>query len=343
MILIRIFEHYQRGINIGGWISQPVSYDTTHYETFITEKDIKDIADMGFDHIRLPIDYDIIQNEDETLNESGTKHIDDCIAWAQKYSLHMILDLHKTAGYSFDEQETAHSFFTDTALQDRFIHLWETLTARYGKFHDMLAFELLNEIVDENVVEKWNKIVHRCIEAIRKQAPTIKILVGGVQANSVSSVKLLDPPYDNNIVYNFHCYEPMIFTHQNAYWVKGMPPGFKISYPQTAEEMEKETRKIDAFCPSPLFEINAVGQPFFEVLFGEAVNYANTYDVPLYCGEFGVIALADPNDALVWFADITAIFKKYGIGYAMWNYKNKDFGLVDDFISVKDTLVKKIV
>lgn len=342
MIFIRIFEHYQRGINIGGWISQPLSYDIKHYDTFITEKDIKDIAEMGFDHIRLPIDYDIIQNEDQTLNTS-IQYIDACISWAQKYNLHMILDLHKTAGYSFDEQEIAHSFFTDVSLQDRFIHLWERLTERYGKFHDMLAFELLNEIVDENAAVKWNEIVRRCILAIRKQAPDIKILVGGVQSNSVSSVKLLDPPFDNNIVYNFHCYEPMIFTHQNAYWVKGMPPGLKISYPQTAEEMEKETRKIDAFCPSPLFEINAIGQPFFEVLFGEAVKYADAHDVPLYCGEFGVIALADPNDTLVWFTDITAIFKKYGIGYAMWNYKNKDFGLVDDFINVKDTLVKKIV
>lgn len=343
MILIRIFENYQRGINIGGWISQPLAYDSKHYDTFITEDDIKDIAEMGFDHIRLPVDYDIIQNDDETFIESGIKHIDDCIAWATKYNLHMILDLHKTAGYVFDDQESSSSFFTDIRLQDRFVNLWSSLAARYGKYEDMLAFEILNEIVDCNVAKQWNELAKRCILAIREQAPTIKILLGGVQSNSVSAIKLLDPPIDENIVFNFHCYEPMIFTHQAAYWVKGMPPGLKIAYPQTAEEMEKETRKIDAFCPSPLFEINAVGQPFFEVLFGEAIRYAEKYNVPLYCGEFGVIALADPNDALVWFTDITAIFKKYGIGYAMWNYKNKDFGLVDDFISVKDTLVKKII
>ncbi len=343
MILIRVFENYQRGINIGGWISQPLAYDAKHYDTFITEKDIKDIADMGFDHIRLPVDFDIIQNEDQTFIESGLKHIDDCIAWARKYNLHMILDLHKTAGYVFDDEEYSGSFFTDIRLQDRFVALWSSLAVRYGKHEDMLAFEILNEIIGDNAIKKWNALSNRCVKAIREHAPSIKILIGGIQSNSVSAIKFLDPPYDKNIVFNFHCYEPMVFTHQSAYWVKGMPAGLKISYPQSVEEMQKETRRIDAFCPSPLFEINSIGQPFFEELFGEALAHARKYDIPLYCGEFGVIALADPNDALVWFSDITTIFKKFGIGYAMWNYKNKDFGLIDGFISVKDTLVKKII
>lgn len=298
---------------------------------------------MGFDHIRLPIDYDIIQNEDETFIESGLNHIEDCIAWVKKYNLHMILDLHKTKGYSFDQPETSGAFFSDNALQERFIRLWDFLAKRYSQYEDILAFELLNEIVDCEVASEWNEIANRCIRTIRKISPTIKILLGGVQSNSVSAIRLLTPPDDENIVFNFHCYEPMIFTHQQAYWVKGMPAGLNISYPQTAAELAKQTRSIDAFCPSPLFEINATGKPFFEELFGEAVKCAEEFNVPLYCGEFGVIALADKSDALVWFSDITYVFKQYGIGYAMWNYKNKDFGLVDDYIDVKDTLVKKIV
>lgn len=342
MILIRIFEHYQRGINLGGWISQPVSYEETHFESFITQQDIEDIANMKFDHIRLPVDYDVIQNEDESFIESRLQHIDNCIQWVQQYNLHMILDLHKTAGYSFDEQETSHSFFTSETLQNRFIAIWDFLSERYGQYKDVLAFELLNEVVDSQVVQKWNEIAKRCILTIRKHAPTIKILVGGVESNSVKSVKLLEPPMDENIVYNFHCYEPLIFTHQQAYWVKGMPSNLKIAYPNTAEDMLAETKKIKAFCPSPLFEINATGKRFFEELFEDAVTYAEQYNVPLYCGEFGVIALANPSDALVWFTDIVAILRKYNIGYAMWNYKNKDFGLVDDFIQIKDTLVKKI-
>ena len=35
-------------------------------------------------------------------------------------------------------------------------------------------------------------------------------------------------------------------------------------------------------------------------------------------------------DTLAWMKDIHAAFEKYGIGRALWNYKNKDFGIVDD-------------
>lgn len=342
---MKILENYQKGINLGGWISQSLDYSEDYYNTFITEKDIQSIAGMGFDHIRVPVDYQVIQTDDGAFIESGLKHIDDCISWAEKYSLHMILDLHKTAGYAFDEQENSSGFFTDIAYQDQFIELWKFLAKRYGHREDILAFEILNEIVDSSMAQKWNEIAKRCITEIRSIAPTIKILLGGVNYNSVNAIKLLDDPVDENIVYNFHCYEPMIFTHQNAYWVKGMIKDFHTSYPKTLEEYKEETTKIEAFQVSPLFDANAkeIGVPFFEQLFSEALAVAKERNVSLYCGEFGVIDQADPEDAAKWFEDILSVFHKHGIGYAIWNYKDKDFGLIDPhYASVKDKIIKAL-
>lgn len=50
---MRVLEGYQRGINLGGWLSQCVSYTKEHFDTFILEDDIKKIAGWGMDHIRL--------------------------------------------------------------------------------------------------------------------------------------------------------------------------------------------------------------------------------------------------------------------------------------------------
>ena len=54
---MRTFEGFMHGVNLGGWLSQADETTTEHYETFITEEDIKAIAKMGLDHVRLPVDY----------------------------------------------------------------------------------------------------------------------------------------------------------------------------------------------------------------------------------------------------------------------------------------------
>ena len=64
---MRVFEGYQKGVNLGGWISQCVSYEKEHFDTFITKADIDRIAAWGLDHVRLPIDYDIIVSDDPQM------------------------------------------------------------------------------------------------------------------------------------------------------------------------------------------------------------------------------------------------------------------------------------
>lgn len=49
----------------------------------------------------------------------------------------------------------------------------------------------------------------------------------------------------------------------------------------------------------------------------------------LYCGEFGVIDTAPPQDAYRWIRDLVELLEQKGIGHAMWNYKSLDFGLLD--------------
>ena len=45
---MRTFEGYQKGMNLGGWISQCRVYETQHYDSFIKEEDIKEIASWAW-------------------------------------------------------------------------------------------------------------------------------------------------------------------------------------------------------------------------------------------------------------------------------------------------------
>jgi aryl-phospho-beta-D-glucosidase BglC (GH1 family) len=53
----------KRGINLGGFLSQCV-HTKEHYDSFIKEEDIEQISAYGFDHVRLPIDYEVFETED---------------------------------------------------------------------------------------------------------------------------------------------------------------------------------------------------------------------------------------------------------------------------------------
>ncbi len=331
---------YQKGINLGGWLSQ-AELTKEHCDTFITKADIENISRIGFDHVRLPIDYELVQDENGNFIESGFAYIANCIDWCGEYGLNMVLDLHKTAGYVFDD-ESVTGFFRSEELIQRFIALWNEFAVRYGKYSQRLSFELLNEVVNECDNAPWMEIAERTVAEIRKSAPDIKILVGSYMNNSVLTVKHIAQPFDENIVYNFHCYDPLLFTHQGAFWIKNMPVDYRISYPMGKAEF------IEASAENPANIIphendipeDGFSAEYFENIFREAIEVAEERGVMLYCGEYGVIEHTDPQSALNWYNDIHAVLSKYGIGRAMWSYKGMDFGFIDGKLScVSDKII----
>lgn len=332
---MRKFEGFQKGVNLGGWISQFSEYDTEHFETFITEKDIEYIASLGFDHVRVPVDYNVLETEDGTPIERGFGYLKSCLKWCRKNNLHMLIDLHECFGYSFDplkKDMDRKKFFYDEELQERFLKLWRRIAEIFADSQDCVAFEPLNEVVLPEVADAWNRVVNKYITMMREILPDAWLVIGGVNYNSVLSVPMLDPPYDERIVFNFHCYDPHIFTHQGAYWMPAFPSDYRIRYPQPLEVYQAENEKIFGDREGSLFvkDIKEIGPDFFEKIFAPALEAAEKYDVPLYCGEYGVIDLADNASKLRWLQDIHTAFNRHGIGRALWNYKEKDFGFVDD-------------
>lgn len=343
---MRRFEGYIKGINLGGWLSQCVSYDREHFDGFITKKDIERIASFGVDHVRLPVDYDVFMTGNDEPDEEGLSHIDDCISWCSELGLNMILDLHKAKGYIFDSQgiDDRDLFFTDEDLQETFYKTWEMFAERYGKYSNMVAFELLNEVVNADYEKNWNEIAAKAIGRIRQIAPDSYIIIGGVHYNNVFAVPGINVPVDERCVFNFHCYEPLCFTHQKAYWVEGMTEDYEMFYPADVETMRRKSEEFSQDHMGAVFnECLDDGGPLFDTIFRKAAEHAEKNSVPLYCGEYGVIDRAPLPDTLAWMKEIHDSFEKYGIGRALWNYKNKDFGLIDPhYDDIREEMIKNL-
>ncbi len=328
---MREFKGYEHGVDLGGWFSQ-CDHSEERYDSFITKKDFAVIASWGLDHVRLPIDYELVEDKDGKELPAGYERIHKALSWAKEYGLNVILDLHKTFGYSFDDGYGEAGFFDSPELQERFCKLWERLAKEFTGYGDALAFELLNEVTKKEYSDTWNKVAADCISRIRKIQPEVKILIGGYYNNSSVALKDLDDPADENIVYNFHCYDPLVFTHQGATWVATMPADFRLSLDSTYAAMAEASDKV---CPGTCDDLKAFpagdkfGVEYFDKCFADAVRIAEERNVPLYCGEYGVIDNATPEDTLIWYRAIHAAFEKYGIGRAAWSYRQMDFGLSD--------------
>ena len=303
---------FYKGVNLGGWFSQ-CDYSTERLNHFITEQDFGKIASWGADHVRIPVDYNVLERED------GFSRIDDAIRLGQKYGLNTVLDLHKTAGFSFDTYgENEHGFFDDEQYQEQFYQLWERFAQHYAG--QPVAFELLNEVTDKEFLPAWNRIASACIRRIRKFAPENLILVGSYENNSAKTVQYLDIPDDENLVYNMHCYEPLKFTHQGAYWTEAINPEQRF-----------------------LFSESNITPEYFEHLFSSAIDKAKKHHTVLYCGEYGVIDRVSPEDTLAWFRTIHDVFEKHHIARCAWSYKEMDFGLSDDRLhSVREEILKNL-
>ena len=309
---------FRKGVNLGGWMSQ-CDYSTEWLDSFIKETDFAQIAAWGFDHVRIPVDYNVIQNEDGSMKEEGLQRIDRALEMCRCNGLKAVLDLHKTQGFSFDAGEHEEGFFVNPAYQEKFYSVWECFAERYGALHKRVVFDLLNEVTIADYLPAWKRISRECVKRIREYAPETSILLGSYMWNSAKTVCELDAPYDANVVYNFHFYEPHDFTHQGAYW--------------EATERDISARYSYAEC--------GASEAFFEDFLSSALEKAEKEGSELYCGEFGVIDIVPPEEALKWFRDLNAVFERHGIVRSLWSYKEMDFGLADARMDdVRDELLK---
>ena len=326
------FKGFQAGVNLGGWISQYHHFDEGHFNRFITQADIQLIASWGMDHIRLPFDYPVLEDDDHPFayRQAGLTHLDNCIHWCDQAGLNLILDLHKAPGYFFGTfNET--TLFTHPQTRERFLRLWEMLAERYhGVNPNGLVFELLNEMV-QPTSDPWNELAHEAFARIRSTDPTRWVMVGGNNYNSAWTLKEIELIDDPRVVYTFHFYEPMPFTHQRARWVPallaldavtpypGMAPGleeFLASHPEHSQGLEK-------FLSTPM------DRDYLIANLKPALAFQRQSGAPLYCGEYGAIDHAPRESRLNWHRDFIGLLRDHNIGRAVWSYKEMNFRLVN--------------
>ena len=318
-----------KGTNIGHWLSQASARQSPR-EEFFTEADVENIANMGFDHIRLPVDEEQLWDEKGNRLQDGFALMENCIAWCMKNNLRVIVDLHILRSHHFVAD--SRPLWDSQAEQEKYYALWDDLQRALAKYPmSMVAYELLNEPVAPSA-DKWNILIANVVEQLRKKEPQRTIVIG---SNNMYDPRAFDelevPQNDKHLILSFHFYDPHMLTHWNTEWTEMKGYTGPVHYPDTIIT-ESEYKQLPPYMQTGIKKY--VGQVYNKEWllsqWQEAIKKAQELGLPLYCSEFGTYFGPPEADLLRWYDDMVALFQENGISYANWNYKSNTFGLITD-------------
>jgi aryl-phospho-beta-D-glucosidase BglC (GH1 family) len=349
----------QHGINASGWFAQADErvdkfggYTPDRFNNYITDSDLALIKSLGFDHVRLGVNpqprFDKGEADKTPLfNESDPKNypraymdlLDGAVGRILHQGLAVIIDLHPDPGSPFKIRMKTEDDFVDKVAD-----FWQAFAQHYsehGKFdHDSVFFEIMNE-PEFSDRYRWLGVQMKLAAAIRRGAPSNTIIAAGARWSNDDELVFQEPIRDSNIIYNFHFYEPHIFTHQGAdfstpylRWLRD--PKNPVRYPSTLDPAMTAAYQVKDSDVDHLQVIrygsNNWGPARIETEMEQAKRWADSRGVPLICNEFGIYwKYANRNegsDWLHWLTDVTTALKNNGIGWTMWDYSSDSFGLV---------------
>ena len=120
-------------------------------DNWIKERDWDQLQAFGFNVVRLPILWSVIEDEKNprTLRADAWHYLDWSIAEAKKRGIYVILDLHGALGGQTPNDHTGCSgqnqYWTNAEYQDRTKWLWEQIATKYKDEPAVAAYDPLNE------------------------------------------------------------------------------------------------------------------------------------------------------------------------------------------------------
>ncbi|MGA9668722.1 MAG: cellulase family glycosylhydrolase [Terracidiphilus sp.] len=319
------FQHLQHGVALSGWFSESGNYSLQQLRAATTPADLEHIHKLGFDHIRIPVDPVIFQCEGAWESCERIAFLDQVIQQAISFDLDVILDFHPNPQYT-------HLLLSNAQAADKYLRLWAQIADHYGAMdQDRIILEVMNEISSPDL-NSWLGLLQQSIEVIRHHAPNSTIIVQGAGYSDIWDLIRVPALPDNNLIYNFHYYEPHIFTHQGATWgldywldVKNLPfPPTEKGVSEAIEHADSEEARWRLLqYKSDHWDAGRIAS---DIEF--AAQWAHERNVPLMCDEFGVYRNFSPPDSREhWLTAARTAFEKNHIGWTMWDYQG-GFGVV---------------
>jgi endoglucanase len=276
------------------------------------EKALDFLAHFGFNFVRIPLDYRFWTDNFNYFqpNETVFRSIDQYLETCRARGVHLSLNLHRAPGYCTNRNDLErHNLWRDEIAQQAFIFLWETFACRYRDVPtEFLSFDLINEPPNPGeqgmTRENHANLIRRTVAAIRKIDQNREIVIDGLGGGYLALPELAHL----GVIHSGRGYHPMPVSHHKASWWSDHILSPAPTYPGLRWQGKTWNRAALQNSYRPWQEVERRG-------------------ARIHIGEFGCFKHT-PNDiALCWLADLLSVYKEFGWGYALWNFRGP-FGII---------------
>ena len=327
-----------KGINVSTWLCHNTTAKSgADAKGYFTQKELNQLAEMGFDHIRLPIDEKLLYKSGLIKDGDTFQMLHDIIGWCEEAGMTIALNFHiPRAGKS------TVSMATSTAERTHIVNIWKDLSAEFGGYsNELVAYEIYNE-PNFSSDDLWNQFATEMINAIRVNEPERIIILAPNGDNSIGKLPLLAMPTDKkNIIVSIHFYQPAILTHYGVGALAGI--NVKLQYPGNIFPAGAQ----DGFTTEQKNTLKAYSGNFTlesqKTRLEPLLNFAAYHKVRVRCGEYGCNdayekTFNDRDIKVRYFQDVVKAFDELNIPHCLWGYK-ATFGIFNDWGYLKDPRV----
>ncbi|CAF3340010.1 unnamed protein product [Rotaria sp. Silwood2] len=225
--------------------------------------------------------------------ESALKHLDSMLGICRQLGIRILVDLHTPPGGVNSEYE--FNLFKEKRFQDTFLMTWDKIARRYKTESIIWGYDLINEpiegIVPDNLMD-WRELAIATVKRIRAIDSQHAVIIEAAPGGGPGALADFEPLPFNELVYSFHMYEPLEFTHQNIY-----NDGSPIPYL--------------GFINGKMWNKDQLRLNMNRVL-----SWQRDYNVHICVGEFSAIRWAPGNSTYNYLRDVIDIFEENGWDWA---------------------------
>lgn len=339
----------------------------------VSAEEMANLRAHGFDFVRLTIGPDIFMASHGRRSRDLASILIDRVSRFREAELNVVVDLHPTS---------RHPAYTGERLWDgagalvfrRYVEIVAEISRTLRRFEEGVALELMNEpqAYGLGATPRWRAMTQRMINASRREAPRLPLVVSGAYASAHEGLLELAPFDADRLIYTFHHYGPLAFTHQSVIdsvrYVSRLPwPASRgdldaalaqASGSINADRRLSDTQRREAIAATRealgLYFERGVDEQTINAEFDAVAQWADRNGVArgaVLLGEFGVVRThrqyrgAADDDRARWLQIIRMAAERNGFAWSVWVYRG-DGGMAladeDDVLNLDATSLRAL-